>query len=287
MNKILLLLISNLLFAVNILNYNVYDRTDRLDIMLTFDEPYSGKIVKSKLNNKIIIKLYDVQIESTKTPKISSKYIEKIAITPLARYTEIVATVVDNNIILKASRTSDRYGLRLRFTTRSSTKQNINKKTSSESSLGNLPLKRSEDISTSYYIVITILVILIIILTVVKRKVYSKQNRNSFSLFKTPIPPTINKSKEEVTIRFQKAIDEKNTVLMLDFLNQSYLILLNENNNILLDKFVDDIPTTKSEFESILQERNEEIDKLLQIEEKQTKRREDILSSFRDKASNL
>jgi hypothetical protein len=49
---------------------------------------------------------------------------------------------------------------------------------------------------------------------------------------------------------------------MLDFGVESYLVLMG-NNNILLDKFRDDKPTTQKEFESILQERNQELEEFL------------------------
>ena len=37
---ILLLLLPAFLWGAKILSYNVYDRNDRVDVMLTFDTPY-------------------------------------------------------------------------------------------------------------------------------------------------------------------------------------------------------------------------------------------------------
>ena len=58
MTKLLLILfIPLLLNASKILSYNVYDRTDRVDVMITFDTPYEGKIRQNTSPSKIIIKL--------------------------------------------------------------------------------------------------------------------------------------------------------------------------------------------------------------------------------------
>ena len=50
--KILLLMIISLpLWAVNLLTHNIYERDERVDIMLSFDAPYSGTI-KQQNNNQ-------------------------------------------------------------------------------------------------------------------------------------------------------------------------------------------------------------------------------------------
>jgi hypothetical protein len=294
------------LYASNILSYNIYDRTDRVDIMLTFDTPYEGKIIKSKINSKIILKLYDAKIESTKIKTLPSKFLRKISINPMSNYTQIVATIPSSDIALKVSKTADAYGLRLRFIKKQATKNttnvsNLNLK-SKTSTLSNLPTKKSNDISTSYFIVVTLLIVGIIILLVLKKKVAQTPNNNQQNskswLFKTPQAPTIkqntkkepiqksSQNSDEVTIRFQKHIDEKNSVVMLDFLNQSYLIIIGEYNNILLDKFTDNIPTTQSEFEELLKDKNLKLDEYLKVEQKpQEEEKEDILKSFSSKAS--
>lgn len=78
---------------------------------------------------------------------------------------------------------------------------------------------------------------------------------------------------------------------MLDFLNQSYLILVG-NGNILLDKFVDNQPTTQQEFESILQERHAELESFLQNptsakEETDQFHFNDSLQSYKERAASL
>lgn len=179
MIKIILLFFLPLsLFASKILSYNIYDRTDRADVMITFDLPYDGVIKKSKTSSKIIIKLEDASIESSKLKQISSEYIKTLAITPLSNYVQIIATVA-NGVDLKVSKTSDSYGLRLRFikTPLNYNKTNSNTysgSTKQTNNLSALPTKKADDMTQSYYIVITILIIGIAILFYIKEKSHLK-----------------------------------------------------------------------------------------------------------------
>jgi hypothetical protein len=303
MIKIFLLFFLPLsLFASKILSYNIYDRTDRADIMITFDVPYDGIIKKIRTDSTIIIKLQDASIESSKLKKISSKYIKKLAITPLANYVQLVASVSDN-VTLQVSKTSDAYGLRLRFleitpvqsstlnsykTTQTEQTSSVNKTTS----LSSLPTKKVSDMTESYYIVMVILVIGILILFIIKKKLTPKNNsfKQANELNLQNIPNAVSKNQNiqqdsEVSIRFQKNIDDTNSVVMLDFLNQSYLVIMG-SNNVLLDRFSDDKPTSQEEFNIILQDHQQMLDNFLNNQEI-PKSDDSSVKSYSQKASTI
>ena len=293
---LLLFLIPLSLFSSKILSYNIYDRTDRVDVMITFDTPYDGAIRQSKSNKKIIIKLEDAMIESSKLKQLSSRYISSLSITPMANYTQIVASIPES-VMLKASKTSDGYGLRLRFS------DNIPSKTTNETTskqnnnpLSSLPMKKTTEISSSYYMVIFILIVAIIVLFVLKKRLPLADKggiKNSSWLFKETNKEksitsnheqdNLNNDMDNVSIRFQKSLNEENSVVMLDFGEQSYLVLMGKSN-ILLDKFTDNKPSTQSDFETILQSRHQQLDNFLNGEEDSTN---DSLESYKNKASYI
>ena len=72
--KILLFSLPLLLSASQILSYNIYERSDRADVMITFDTPFSGVIKQGKSTNKIIIKLQGTSIESSKVKKLTLNF---------------------------------------------------------------------------------------------------------------------------------------------------------------------------------------------------------------------
>lgn len=291
MIKIILLFILPIsIFGSKILSYNIYDRTDRADIMITFDVPYTGTIKKSKTSSKIIIKLEDASIESSKLKQVSSKYIKTLAITPLSDYVQLIATVTDG-VDLKVSKTSDAYGLRLRFQKNVSTRQSEEKLFSTnanqQTNLSSLPTKKTDDMAQSYYIVITILIVGIIILFFIKKKVTPKNNATQSKDKKTININALSSEKEnkntDVSIRFQKSIDENNSVVMLDFMDQSYLVMMG-SNNVLLDRFSDDKPTSQEEFNVILQDHQQMLDNFLNTHELQN---DSSVKSYSQKASTI
>lgn len=272
MIKLLLLFAIPLyLHAAKILTYNIYDRTDRVDVMITFDTPYEGVIKQSVNNSTITIKLQDAFIESPKVKQLSSKFIRLISIAPMENHTQIVVEVPPS-VSLQASKTSDAYGLRLRFATNApsdASSQEQTKLFENEESSDLLPTKKSDDLSQSYYIVLTILIVGIITLFYLRKKVATQKNRQPQTswLFKENQETQQKESVQQqgfsnVTIRFQKALNGENSVVMLDFAEQSYLVLMGKSN-ILLDKFTGNRPVTEDDFNSILQSRHKELDSFL------------------------
>lgn len=294
MIKILFLLaVPFLLHAAKILSYNIYDRTDRVDVMITFDTPYNGVIKQNTTNSILTIKLENAFIESSKVKQLSSKFIRSIAITPMNDHTQIVAEIPPN-VVLQASKTSDAYGLRLRFATPAVASQSSSEPSDvSADELASLPTKKSDDLSGSYYLVLAILIIGIVILFYIKKRVVQPQTKQTQSswLFqesdtdeKKEVPSAVPNTAypHNVTIRFQKALNSDNSVVMLDFGEQSYLVLMGKSN-ILLDKFSGDKPVTEDDFNSILQNRHKELEKFLNNDDKQ----QDSLRIYKEKAASI
>lgn len=279
---LLIFLLPLVLNASKILSYNIYDRTDRADVMITFDTPYEGVIKQNISQSKIIIKLTDAKIESAKLKKLSSKYLHSLSITPMSGYTEIVASV-SNSVTLKASKTSDAYGLRLRFSSKAPTQAKI-PEAENNNIFAALPTKKDGEMTQSYYIVVAILIIGIILLFIIKKKAIpkEKQTQKNSWLFKENQPTQPLKGNNDVSIRFQKSIDNSNSVVMLDFGDQSYLVLMGASN-ILLDKFTDNKPVTQEDFESILQSRHKELDEFLSLKD-ETK---EPLQAYKERAASI
>jgi hypothetical protein len=289
---LLLFIIPFSLYASKILSYNIYDRTDRVDVMITFDTPYDGVIKQNISNSTITIKLQNASIESSKVKQLSSKYIKAISITPMENYTQVVAEVPPS-VSLQASKTSDAYGLRLRFTTNvPSNADAAQPKEAEDESLDALPTKKGDDLSQSYYIVLTILILGIAILFYIKKRVSAPKSRQTQPswLFKenkemqSEAAPqtTATASTNNVTIRFQKSLNGENSVVMLDFGEQSYLVLMGKSN-ILLDKFTENRPSTEDDFNSILQNRHKELENFLNEDNKY----KESLRSYKEKAASI
>lgn len=289
---VLLLLLSTLVWGSKILSYNIYDRHERVDVMLTFDTPYEGVLRQNQQGSIITIKLEEASIDSPLNKNINSSYLQNITITPIGDQIQITAKV-SNNVVLQASKTSDSYGLRLRFSPSVATPNLTEESTEKVSSL---PTKDGSEFEKSYYVVIGILVIGIGILFWLKQNIatrataihaapktpwtFSTTTKNAIP---TPNPtPISNIESGGVQIRFQKTLDPAHSVAMLDFGTQSYLVLLG-NNTILLDKFQDNIPITQNEFETLLRSKHQELDGFFQLGTSQ----DESFDSYKEKASGV
>lgn len=288
----LLLLLSTVVWGSKILSYNIYDRHERVDIMFTFDTPYEGVLRQNTQGNVITIKLEEASIDTPLNKIISSEYLKKITIAPIGDQIQITAQV-GSNVILQASKTSDSYGLRLRFTPLVSTPLMSAGTTKDQAALSSLPTKNSSEFERSYYVVIGILIVGIVILFWLKQNIAKRATALhaepkmpwSFSSLakKTPASAPISNNALEsggVQIRFQKILDTAHSVAMLDFGTQSYLVLLG-NNTILLDKFQDNIPITQNEFETLLRTKHQELDGFFQLGHAQ----DETFDSYKEKAS--
>ncbi|NOQ29724.1 MAG: hypothetical protein GQ570_01240 [Helicobacteraceae bacterium] len=275
MRYLLLLLAITITYAqaTRILSYNIYERSDRADVMLTFDTPYEGKIAQHRQSGKIIIKLTNSSIESKKVKSLKSKYLKKLQLLSVGDVTQITATV-PKNISLLVSKTSDAYGLRLRFVPKVATKREVTQ-------ANNLPTKPEDQLTNSYYMVISFLIVGIIVLIYLKRRI-NVSNANGGvikggSIFKSKA------EKDDVTVRFQKNLDQKNRVVMLDYGTDSYLLVLGETN-LLLDRFESlDSVKTETDFSSLLKNKNHELDQYMQLKDPKV----DHLQAYKEKAGAL
>lgn len=282
---IVLLLLFIQLQASKILSYNVYDRTERVDIMFTFDTPYEGTIRETHENGTIIIRLDGASIESPRLKNVSSSYLSKLTIKPIGEQTQIIAKVA-SYVVMRASKTSDAYGLRLRFERAldapDAVKEEIPQtKVDKGLSTSSLPTRPEGEFTQSYYVVIAILLIGIILLWWLKRSVDSGGVDNlKVKPFLKSIRGDKGVDQEDVKIRFQRALDQKNRVVMIDFGDESYLLLIG-TSNVMLDKFHGNRPASQGEFDSILRDKDQELDEFLQID----KEKREALDSYKYKAS--
>ncbi len=265
-----IILIQINIFATTLLTYNTYNRTNRVDIMLSFDTPYSGKVFLQKKKDTFIITLNNVSFNRIITKNINSKIVNKIKIIPNKKNINIFLKSKEN-IAIVASKTTDGFGLRIRAKILT-TKANNVKTSVLDSKKFNTDLKMDTKNygENRYYIVLAILALLVLILLFIKKKASKQTTRNW--LFK-------GKSKNiNINILYSKAIDSKNSVVVLEYLDRRYLILTGSSNQ-LLDKFTtDDTIKEEEDFEQIFAKNREKLDEFLKVGD-------DKLSSYRDKVS--
>jgi flagellar biogenesis protein FliO len=216
--------------------------------MLTFDKPYLGKISKKKDEDSTILKLENIHLEDSITEDIKSKILQNIRILP---YKEQVFIKVDSKqpYKIEASKTIDNYGLRIRV------KPHIIEPIKTKK----FETKKEEDLTGSFLKVIAVLGFLLGMLYLLKRWILnSDKTQNSWLFHKD------NSKKQDIKILYQKALDTKNRVALIEYNDTNYLVILG-SNNLVLDKFKSDEKDASSEFDSLLNKNERKLDELLKL----------------------
>ena len=230
--KKLLIFFAVFLFGANLINVNFFEQNTKLDILFSLDGRFDGKVLK-KGNDRFFIS----NISSNKGYKkdFTNYFVKEIVILP---FNDGVLLSIKANKKYKTSvaLTPDGYGLRFRI---SDISTQIVKHPQ-------ITYANENEIDyISYFIALTILIILAISLWIFKKKLKMK----------LPIKSNLN-------IVFQKPLDTKNKIALIEFNKRKYLVIIG-SSNILLDVFDENMINIKTnqEFEEYLQK--DEINKKL------------------------
>lgn len=277
MKKILFLLIlTTLSYAANLLTHNIYDREDRVDIMLSFDSPYMGQIFQDKTQHGITLKLKDLSFNKSVNKTINSKIVQALSIIPSRDFVSITLRN-KQNIDVIASKTTDGFGLRIRVTLAQVVPaSNIKVLPQTVDNLQNItPFQDSSLIDTRYIIVIIFLFVLLIIMLWLKKRVAKNPPllKQKSWLFKN-----ITKTPVDIKIIHKKPIDPKNSLLVFEYENKRYLVM-SGNSNVLIDTFGDKDLESSSDFEQAFEDNRKKLDEYLKLQDKK-------LEDYKDKASN-
>jgi len=271
---LVLILLPTISFSAKILSHNIYERTDRIDIMITFDTPYEGTLYQSAKSSHIKLTLHGATVEEPITKNLSNVFLTSLTIAPIGDHAEIILSTPAKTDLM-ASKTIDGYGLRLRLSKSASSKNNI-LETSTSSVSKVLPTQKrnsSVELSTGYYIAIALLIIAVIILYFFRKRVSSSTKGSSWLMGGSHDA----KSTQSADIIFQKHIDTNNRVVLIEFQKRRYLII-SGTSNMLLDTFTTDNKPirTQEQFNKMLSQNSDKLDEFMSLNNQ--------LDSYKEKA---
>jgi len=254
-------------FGATLLNQNIYERDNRIDLMLSFDSVYEGKISRAQIEDTIVVTLWDATAETSFANELNHPLMQKIEILRSEPNQMSIYFFPNSKVDIIAARTADGYGLRLRIVEKEATSQTapqddrgllfVQNESEQTPKLA-IQTKENFELSTGYIATVSALFLLAIVLFVLKKKISS--SKDSWLLpaaFKGKKPHTIN-------VKFQKALDVKNRVVLLEYEGREYLTLIG-NSNILLDTFEEGNVVNDDGFEKIFRQNQEKLNEYLKI----------------------
>ena len=242
--KKLLLLIPIFLFSANLINVNFFEGKNKLDILFSLDNKFKGQI--KKVNNSSFI-ITDIKADKVIQKEFSKKFINSIIISPVDEGVKI-DIVANKKFKTSVALTPDEFGLRFRI------EQIIPLNSNQTKPELQFATNQQKLDLFSYIVGMMILLFIAIFLWFLKRKAIN-----------LPI------AKENMKVLIQKPIDTKNKVVLFEYQNRKYLMLIG-TTNVLLDVFVDDIsiPKNEAQFDEFLKlnKKFDNIQKYIQNAEK-------------------
>lgn len=242
---VLLCTLLTLLSAkTQIISHNIYQQDDFIDLMLSFDMPYDGKIVKKEESNSTLLMLEQITIDKKIHRDINNSIAQLIEIIP--DQTQVFVKVTSKTPFeLSASKTIDNTGLRIRL--KSQALQTLD-------DFRTLQTKKEDDISQSFLKVVIVLLFLFALLYALKRWMLSPGKSSSW-LFNMKQSDEI----DDIKIVKQKVIDMKHKVVLIAYKEKRYLVLMGENS-LLLDTYDAD---EENQFDHHLNENKTKLDSIL------------------------
>ena len=264
--------------ASNLLTYNVYERSDRVDVMLSFDAPHEGAISQKNDATSITLSINDLSYDKMIEKSINSNIIQELTIVPEKNNTLKVVLKSDKKISVVASKTVDGFGLRIRSSLMQASTQNSD---AVSSSLPTTTTSATDFVDTRYIIVIVILLALLIFMFWIKRRfgiqTIKPSSKSSSGGGKSWLFNPKMGNQQEVTLLHKKQIDNQNSVVLFEYGTIRYLVMTG-NSNILLEKFQNGEVKDDNDFEKVFEENRRRLDDYLKIQDNK-------LSTYKNKAS--
>jgi len=256
----LTLLLSTSLFAVTIVNQNIYEKEDSVDIMLSFDSPYEGKIIQKREGERRVFILKDTNIGEKVTKDIDSYIVQKLQLIPYQNQLFIELSGLDD-FEVDASKTVDNYGLRLRIRPLTA----LNKEPLDfEKEVQKIETKKEDNIGSAYLKVLLVLAVLIGFLYLFKNWLLKRGGKIQGNWL---FDKSAQREKSDIKIVQQKGIDVKNRVALIAYKEKEYLVLLG-NSNVVLDSFDTKHATTQNDFDEVLAENEDQLSDFMKLKNK-------------------
>lgn len=253
MKRICLLLILALpLFATKLLEYKIHnEQKDSVNITLSFDSTYNGKIEEERNKEMLRLTLNGVSYAKEELKTINSSLITKMLISPNPKENKtIIALEVKDDVRLNTQNINDNTGLMIRALDK-------------QAPTGTLSFRQEPQKSnfggkfdyTSYIIIVSILIVLLGILWWLSRGMKDKSQAKQFRVL------------------FQRALDRQNKFVILEFDSKHYIMVVG-SSNVLLDVVEKGSQKPQTEekkpksFENFFNENKERLQKLIKTPDK-------------------
>lgn len=264
---VLLSLCFTLSFATTLLKTSFKTQNNYVDILLDFDEAFNGKIRQQNANGATFLFFDNLSVNDASSNDINSTILENISIANIDKSLKFHIKS-QNKLKISVAKSEDSLNMRVRISNAALDFSAIN-------------TQKSNDLDSRYISVIVVLGVLCVILLIIKRMIMLKQkklnakkaleNLIESKVEKKPVNDENNKANfdlfspnnaNDVKVLFEKHLDEQNKLMLLNYENRKYLVLVG-SSNVMLDRFGEDQISNQNDFDAFFEENKQKLNKYL------------------------
>lgn len=242
----LLAALHALLFSSSILGSKIYDRDNRVDLLLSFDTVYTGTVSKYVRDGKTYLILPGTNIEADKNFQFAHPYLKTINLYKSSNRTLIEMDAPGSEI--KISKVAPGYGLRIR-TTKAVKKLPIDRYKKLSTATPPKVGENVEDLTEKYMIVGIFVASLLLLLLLIKIMAGRKLGGSGKG------------GAHEARVIYTKPIDARNKLMLIGFNGKHHLVLMGATGNVLIDSIAAESPA--EDFNALLKQNSDSLEQYL------------------------
>lgn len=226
------------LFGVNLSSIVSTQESDNIKLVMNFDKTFDGTIEQNQTTKGLLLTISNLNVEQRKDFTFENSFIQKAVLAKIAQNQAVLFIETTNPINTNIVKTTDGQKITVVATQKAVPRADIEAVE---------PMKDNtwDILGWRYAVVIVFMIVLIVILLIVKKKMLGNpQGTISNMLSKV--------QSDELKIVTQRFIDNTNKLVLLEYEDAKYLILVG-NSSMVIDKFYDNVSDiTDTDFQKAL-----------------------------------
>jgi hypothetical protein len=260
------------LFAANMLSMSVNENNELVEMNLAFDSVFEGAIEQNATDKNVTLKISGISIDSKKDLSLSQNWLVGRAIMTKDGASGVYLTLeTKKEIAIEALKNNDGYKLQLKLTPKPvATDVNV---TSAKTAATAKPIDNNEpEFGWRYIVVVSFLTFLVAVMFYIKKKypvrkpTENKDAKSSWLLpkdFKAEDIPS-----DEVNIITQSFLDPNNKLMLVEYNNIKYLLLVGSTNVVVDRYYGEDAQIEGNDFKRIMAENERKLAEFLKPQAK-------------------
>jgi hypothetical protein len=269
---VILALLANV-FAANMLSMSVNENNELVEMNLAFDSAFEGAIEQNATDKNVTLKISGISIDSKKDLSLSQNWLVGRAVMTKDGATGVYLTLeTKKEVAIEALKNNDGYKLQLKLTPKpAATDVNV---TSNKMAATAKPVTNTSEpeFGWRYIVVVSFLTFLVAIMFYIKKKYTGRKPAEAKATKESWLLPKDFKAKDipsdEVNIITQSFLDPNNKLMLVEYNNIKYLLLVGSTNVVVDRYYGEDAQIEGNDFKRIMAENERKLSEFLKPQAK-------------------